>query len=353
MNVLHISRTMGQGGAEKIVFQLCCNNDVENNVVASTGGDFAERLEKKGVRHYLIPDIDRKNPLLIIKTLVILNNIIKKEKIDIVHSHHRMAAFYAKLLQIIHKHLKHVYTAHNVFYGKRSLMRFALRNSQIVACGDTVKQNLIEEYRIEEDRIKLIYNAVDAPDFRKVEKTFDTQGRPCIGTIGRLSKQKGIDIFLKAIGYLKEKYPMVLGVIIGDGEDKDKLIGLSEKLGIQENVVFLGYRSDVFSIIKSVDFIALCSRWEGFPLTPIETFAMRKTIVASNIKNNLEIIIDGYNGKIFEKDNYLDLANRILELFDPQYRAVLEERAFLSYTEKYSYDHFIKEYKDIYLGDCV
>ena len=344
---------MGQGGAEKIVYQLCCDNGANKNVVVSVGGDYVVKLEKKGIKHYYVSDIDKKNPLLIIKTLVILNNIIKKEKIDIVHSHHRMAAFYARLLQIIHKHLKHVYTAHNVFYGKRSLMRFALRNSQIVACGDTVKQNLIEEYRIEEDRIKLIYNAVDAPDFRKVEKTFDTQGRPCIGTIGRLSKQKGIDIFLKAIGSLKEKYPMVLGVVIGDGEDKDKLIGLSEKLGIQENVVFLGYRSDVFSIIKSVDFIALCSRWEGFPLTPIETFAMKKTIVASNIKNNLEIIIDGYNGKIFEKDNYLDLANKFLELFDPQYRAVLEEQAFLSYTEKYRYDHFIKEYSAIYLGDCV
>lgn len=350
MNVLHISRTMGQGGAEKIVYQLCCDNKMSKNVIASTGGVYKDKLGEKGVKHYTIPDIDKKDPLLMIKTILILNKIIDDEKIDIIHSHHRMAAFYARILKLLHKQIKHIYTAHNVFYGKKKLMRFALSHSVIVACGETVRDNLINEYGIEYDRISLIYNAVDTPDYTNVEKTLDTNGRPSIGIIGRLSEQKGTDVFIKSIGFLKKKYPTVLGVIIGDGENKEQLMDLSKELYVEDNILFLGYREDVFSLIKSVDFIVLCSRWEGFPLTPIEVFSMKKSIVVSNIKNNMEIVTDNFNGKVFEKDNYIDLSQKIEEMFDEKLRKKLEEQAYQSYLSRYSYKQFIEKYKNIYLG---
>lgn len=85
---------MGQGGAEKVVYQLCKDNKKATQFVASCGGKYVEELNKVGVKHIMIPDIDRKNPVLILKTIVILLRTIKKYKIDIVHSHHRMAAFY-------------------------------------------------------------------------------------------------------------------------------------------------------------------------------------------------------------------------------------------------------------------
>lgn len=349
MNVLHISRTMGQGGAEKIVYQLCCDNG-EKNVIASIGGTYVDRLRKIGVSHYVIPDIDKKNPYLIFKTMLILNNIVRNENIEVIHTHHRMAAFYARLLQILNGKLKHVYTAHNVFYGKRSLMRFGLVNSKIIACGETVKENLIQEYGIDKKRVSLIYNAVDAPDYNTVDLSYDTQNRPCVCTIGRLSEQKGIDVFIKAIDIARKIRPNILGLIIGDGEDKNYLMELTKRLGAEDNIKFLGFRSDVFALIRSVDFVALCSRWEGFPLTPIETFSMKKSIIVSNIKNNLEIIKDGYNGKVFKKDDYIDLAYKINEMFDVEKRTDLEENAFLTYSEKYSYKQFIENYKKIYSG---
>ena len=70
MNVLHISRTMGQGGAEKIVFQLCRDNNSVTQFVASCGGIYVSQLEKIGVKHFQIGDIDKKNPLLILRTLI-------------------------------------------------------------------------------------------------------------------------------------------------------------------------------------------------------------------------------------------------------------------------------------------
>ena len=108
MRILHISRTMGQGGAEKVVYQICkdYNDDKLEMFIASTGGIYEKELAKIGIKHYYIPDLDSKNPIDIIKTLFVLKKIIKEEKIDIIHSHHRMAAFYSKILSLFNKKIK-------------------------------------------------------------------------------------------------------------------------------------------------------------------------------------------------------------------------------------------------------
>lgn len=354
--ILHISRTMGQGGAEKVVYQIC--KDVNKNskdlemVVTSIGGVHEEELSKLGVKHYQIADIDCKNPIVMLKIYFKLRKIIKSEKIDIVHSHHRMAAFYSRLLNIFHRNIKRVYTAHNVFTNKRSLLRFALKGSEIIAVGDGVKNNLVDFYGIKNEKVKIIYNSIDK--LKKIEKPKDdflqdSDNKILVGTIGRLTEQKGIDVFISAMAELISENKKIYAVIIGDGELRQELEKLTEKLEIQENVKFLGYRKDVIELIGQMDFIVLASRWEGLPLTPIETFSVGKTIVATNIDGNNEIIRDKYNGLLCEKDNVNELKTKINNLIlDKNMRQELEENAKKTFEEKFSYDAFIKNYQDIY-----
>lgn len=353
MNILHISRTMGQGGAEKVVYQICKeSNENYKMFVASTGGVHVETLKDSGVKHFVIPDIDQKNPLLIIKTFFILNKIIKQEKIDIIHSHHRMAAFYSRILCLFHHKIKRIYTAHNVFFNKVLFTNFSLKGSKIVAVGNGVKQNLLEVFHIKSKDINVIYNSVSKPknvvmptdDFIKNKKE-----RIFIGTIGRLNEQKGMDVFISAIAQAVNENGNIYGVIIGDGELKDRLICQAQQLKIQDHILFLGYRADVLELIPVMDFIVLASRWEGFPLTPIETFMMGRTIVASNISGNNEIIQDGKNGLLFQKDNVEDLVKKMLKLIcDKDLKKQLEKNALKSYHDFYSYDICIKKYMNLY-----
>lgn len=351
MNILHLSRTMGQGGAEKVVFQLCQDNCNEKQVVASCGGIYVEALAKIGIHHYIIPDMEEKNPIYIYKSIKILHSIIKKEKINIIHTHHRMGALYARILQFFFPQLRHVYTAHNVFYGKKKLMNFALQKSSIVACGKTVKNNLIDEYGVSPSRVSIIYNSVNRP-----LKTFNPisilnkeieKGSYLIGSIGRITKQKGFDVFVKAISLVAKKNPHIMGVIVGDGEERTKIESLVEKLAITENIIFLGYQSDVYSVIKQMQFIVLASRWEGFPLISIETFAMGKTIIVSDIPNNLEIVTSGEDGLAFKKDDYEELALQIENLITAD-KKKFEINALRKYNEKFSYLSFIDNYQKIY-----
>ena len=351
MNILHISRTMGQGGAEKVVYQICKEVN-ENMFIASTGGSLEEELTNSGVKHYTIPDINGKNPFIMIKTFIILKKIIKKEKIDIIHSHHRMAAFYSRLLCLFNKKIKRVYTAHNVFYNKKKLLNFSLKGSKIIAVGNGVKNNLINFYNIDSNNIEVIYNSIEKPlniNDPQDEIIKNKGKKKFIGTIGRLSDQKGIDVFLKAMSLIIQKDSETYGFIIGDGELRNELESLCNNLNIQNNIIFLGYRRDVLSLIKCMDFIVLASRWEGFPLTPIETFMVGKTIIVSNIDGNNEIVIDNYNGLLFEKDNVKELANNMEILLNEKDKLKkLEKNAVKDYLDKYSYKTFIEKYSRVY-----
>lgn len=351
MNILHISRTMGQGGAEKVVYQICTEKSDNNMFVASTGGILGDELQKQGITQIIIPDIDKKSLLSILKTFLILKRSLRKYKIDVIHSHHRMAAFYSRIICLFNKNIKRVYTAHNVFYDKKNLLRFSLYGSKIIAVGNGVKENLITYYKIKSNLIEVIYNSVEKPQNEKVAKDeiFNEKDKFFIGTIGRLSEQKGIDIFLKAMHEVLKNNKNVYGLIIGDGELKSEMLSLTELLKIKDNIYFLGYRKDVLELIKKLDFVVLASRWEGFPLTPIETFMMGKTIIASNIAGNNEIIKDNINGLLFEKDNYIELSKKINYLLDNnEIKKRLENSAKIEYLEKYNYDVFIEKYNNLY-----
>ena len=99
-NILMITRTMDLGGTENVVLQLCeiLTGKVNKIIVCSSGGVHEKKLQEMGIKHYLIPDIASKNPMDMLKSCRSIKSIIDKEQITIVHSHHRMSAFYAELV---------------------------------------------------------------------------------------------------------------------------------------------------------------------------------------------------------------------------------------------------------------
>ena len=98
-NILFIVRTMGLGGTENVVLQLCeiLLGRANKIVVCSSGGVHEQKLRTMGIKHYFIPDVASKSPLNMLKTYRSIKSIIKKEQITVVHSHHRMAALYAEI----------------------------------------------------------------------------------------------------------------------------------------------------------------------------------------------------------------------------------------------------------------
>lgn len=351
-NLLLFTRTMRTGGTENVVLQLCkiFQPLVGRVIVCSCGGVHVATLESMGITHYEIPDIENKSPKTILTVLKTVRRILREEKITVVHTHHRMAAFYTRLLY--NGKFTFFNTSHNTFADKRALTRFAYQKAHLIACGGMVAKNLKEVYGME--KVKVIHNAVEPfegtviPDAALA--SLREEGCTLVGNVGRLSEQKGMSYFLRAIPKVLERFPKARFVIIGDGEDREALEALAKELGIEGDLLFLGYRSDVQSIMSQLDFVVLSSLWEGFPLTPIEAFSVGKTVVATAVDGTVEIVRDGENGLLCKPADEKDLAEKMIGMLEhPDERETMEKNARASYGEEFSFEKLSQNYIEHYL----
>lgn len=352
-NVLFLVRTMGLGGTENVVLQLCeiLSERVNKIVVCSAGGIHEADLKKMGIKHYIIPDIASKKLIDIANCYLKIKKIIKTEQITVVHSHHRMAAFYAELVSP--KNVVKLANAHNTFWDKKSLTRFAYRRTRVIAVGEMVKKNLAGYFGIPSNQITVIHNAVKPFDekINPIESLQEerAKGKILIGNIGRLSTQKGINYFLEAAATITATHLEAEFVIVGDGELKEQLKQLAKKLKIQDKVLFLGYRNDIQNVMSQLDFVVLSSLWEGLPLTPIEAFSVGKTVIGTAVDGTIEIIRDGVEGYLVAPKNYAQLAEKMSELIEhPDVRNSMEKQAKIRYGNEFSFEKMKQRYLTFY-----
>ena len=125
-NILFIARAPMHGGTENVVVQLCeLLKPLVNNIVVCAGSGFdREVLKREGIKFYEIPDLENKSISNVVHISKTISNIVKKEKITVIHTHHRMAAFYVTLLNL-YKKCCFINTSHNTFYNKKMLTRYS------------------------------------------------------------------------------------------------------------------------------------------------------------------------------------------------------------------------------------
>ena len=350
-NILFFTRTMALGGTENIILQLCdvFKPLVNKIVVCSSGGVNETALLEKNIKHYTVPDPEHKSAGNIRQICKTLKRIIKDEEITVIHTHHRMAAFYCQLIGMP-KGIIYINTSHTAFYDKKFLSHIAFHNFNMIACGVGVKNSLVRGLGFEENRVKVICNGIKIDNSDNQELIPEVQvarenGAVVFCAIGRLSKEKGVEYLIKAVPLVKNTN--ILCVIVGSGPDENELKKSAEELGLSDKVVFLGYRKDVLNILFQVDFLVQPSLQEGLPLTPIEAFSQGKPVIGTNIDGTSEIVSDGENGYLVPPANIDALAESIEHMCGID-RHPLEECALQTYKNKYSYDVFSEEYVKFY-----
>lgn len=299
----------------------------------------------------MIPDIASKNPMDMLKSCRLIKNVIDKEQITIVHSHHRMAAFYAEL--VAPKRVVKVANAHNTFTDKKKLTRLAYRNTKVIAVGEMVKKNLMEYFEIPKEQVCVIHNAVKPFDSNimpiKVLYQEHTNGNVLIGNIGRLSEQKGMTYFIEAAEITARTHPEARFIIVGEGEEKEQLHAQVKAKGLQGKILFLGYRSDIQNVMSQLDFVVLSSLWEGLPLTPIEAYSVGKTVIGTAVDGTPEIIRDGIDGYLVEPRNPMQLAEKMNELIEnSEMRESMGIQAVKRYQDEFSFEKLSERYVAFY-----
>ena len=341
-NILFVSRSTQFGGTEKIIIEMCevLISQANSITVCSFGNIDVPYLNKLGIKHYYIPDIENKSPKTIALILRVISKIIETENITIIHSNHRMAAFYSQILSWKYKFIS-IATAHGIFFNKKVLTKFCYRHTRLIACGDIVKKNLINVYRINKDEITVIHNAIKIKETEHKPIADISEKKILIGNIGRLSEEKGQIYFILSIPEIIKRHPDALFLIIGDGDDKEKLKEVALTIGVYKYIRFLGYREDIINIISQLDIVVLTSLTEGLPLTPIEAFSQGTPMVATRVGGTVEIVHDGENGYLVKPKSVLEIAERINKLIEDNATYIrFSENAKKTYEKEYSFEVF-------------
>lgn len=181
-------------------------------------------------------------------------------------------------------------------------------SSYVVAVSSAVKDSLVR-HGIKNSKIKVIHNGIDISKYKN-RQSKNIRQELSVGSdfvfvfIGRLIRQKGVDVLIKAFAQTENSRLLMVGM----GEEKQSLMSLAKGLSVENRVHFLGFREDIPDILANADCFVLPSRYEGLPIVLLEAVASEKAIIVSDFQSSSEIIKNGTNGIIVPKENVDELA---------------------------------------------
>ena len=197
---------------------------------------------------------------------------------------------------------------------RRGAVRWAYRRADaVVALSHGVGRELIADYGLDPARVVTIHNPVDTEAWRRRAQAarqapgpwgvFGT-GRPVLVAVGRLIRQKGFDLLLRALAKCGGAGQDARLVIVGEGPERATLNALAQQLGIAERVLMTGFVADPAAYYAHGDVFVLPSRWEGFGHVIVEAMACGLPIIAFECPYGpADILGDGEGGMLVPPEN--------------------------------------------------
>jgi len=166
--------------------------------------------------------------------------------------------------------------------------------------------------------------------------------------IGRILRDKGIYEFLEAAKSVKDKYRNVSFTVIGSFEEgcDDKLISLINDFSKKKIIRYLGNRKNIGKYLAKSSCIVLPSYREGLPRVLLEAGIFKKPSIASNVAGCNDVIIDGYNGYLFEAKNKFDMERKMIKIYNTPDESIrrLGVNAHENVVEKYTSEVVVEIY---------
>jgi glycosyltransferase involved in cell wall biosynthesis len=198
--------------------------------------------------------------------------------------------------------------------GQKLLKRLTARRlAAHVAVGERTARSIEALFGLRPQSIRVIHNAV--PD-RPLRERQRSRSGSVVGSVGRLDRQKGHDLLVRALPHL----PGVAVVVVGDGPERVPLEDLATELGVVDRFVVTGWQEDAQDYLTTFDVFALPSRFEGFPLALLEAMLARLPVVAADVGSVAEAVLDGETGLLVAAEDVEALTSAIAALLDDNSR---------------------------------
>lgn len=266
------------------------------------------------------------------RTVLCIRRILLKEKPDILYCHSSFGGTLGRLASIAIP-CKIIYNPHGWSFNNEEAGFFktriyiwierilAFRVSKIIAISSFEKQQALTYSICKEDKVIVIKNGLEVDKYlqRKTTNKRKELGIPSdsfvIGMVGRLTSGKSPEIFVKMARLLVDKICNTYFIIVGDGEDKEKIEMLICELNLKDHFLITGWVDNVFDYINVFDIAVLLTKWEGFGLAVAEYMLSKKPLVSTRVGGIPDIVKDGWNGLLINSIDERTAAFAVLSLY--------------------------------------
>ncbi|GIX42701.1 MAG: glycosyl transferase [Leptospiraceae bacterium] len=371
INILHLNPTKSwRGGEQQTLYLAQFLQTQKDQIKQVVSGNPNSELEKR-CQNFNIPYL----PLNIkgewdIFAAKKLTDYIIKNQIQIVHAHtakaHTIGLIAKKMALKKHYNFKFLVSRRVDFSIKKS--KFSFINSitskkylsnlidGYIAISKNVKNILIHD-GIPEHKIHIIYSGIDLnrfnqkPSMEKIQqlkKEFSITNEIIIGNVAALVDHKDHQTLLKAIHFLKQENVLPFKVLIaGDGELKSRLLKLKQELKLEE-VLFLGYRNDVFDLYYLFDIFVMSSKEEGLGTSLLDAMAMGLPIVATTGGGIPEIVMHNKGGLLSSPRDPETMAKHLKILIQDQNLRKSFSEFNKQFVKQFHYENTAKETLKLY-----
>ncbi|EJI84220.1 glycosyl transferase group 1 [Alishewanella aestuarii B11] len=348
VKVLHLICPTGYYGAERWISALLSvppSANIEQHLaITEEPGVCDEVLQRCALpveRQHRIA-MSSKFDLRAIKGLV---ELIRQQHVDIIHTHGyksdilgAIAARWAGIASVCTPHGFENSTDKRLraymWLGGKAFHWF----DWVCPLSPDILQTLLTQYRVNPAKVRLISNGVDLAEVERGRQQPAAKSSHdfTIGYIGQLISRKNISATLEAFALLQKQVPQSRLLLIGDGEERQRLTELAHQLGVAQKVEFLGFRDDRLQLLPTFDCFVMTSSLEGIPRCLMEAMAARVCVTAFNIPGVDQLITHGETGLLAEYGDTAALCQHWLDLLAAPERKLQLAQA----GQHYVYQHF-------------
>ena len=338
IRLLHVIRP-GTGGAARYLTMLLQHLDRERfepTVIASSveSATFPDELRALGAAVHVVdmersPDLE--TDLQALRRVIV---IIRQGNFDVIHTHASKAGFLGRVAARAAGRPASVYTPHGFYFqynlparvrGFYTRVERALGNlADVILCTSRTEAESARAHRIAPlSRIVSVPNAVDVealPAHVDRRALSESLGLPTavrtVVMVGRLTPPKDPGTLLRAARHVLKAHPRTRFIFVGDGEMLAWCRDLARELDVADKVILTGYRPDAAQVAAMATVSVLSSYAEGLPLALLESMALSRPVVASDIPGCREVIEHGKTGILFPVGDERALSSAIVKLFD-------------------------------------
>ena len=323
MKVAHLINSMFTGGAENLIVESIAffnKNNLDITVVLLNGSEtpFLSKLKNAHCRIISLSHLSVYNPLLIFKIIPILRQF------DIIHVHLFPGLYWVAIAKMISfSPIKLIFTEHNTTNTRLENRFFLLFDNfiykfytKIICISTAIEQVLQAKIPATIGKTVVIENGINLEKSSETNNLTASELFSCaelntkfITQVAGFRPQKDQKTAIRAMTLLPKDFVLLL---VGDGTEKKVCQDLVNQLNLQNQVVFLGIRSDAQQILELTHFVILSSHYEGLSLSSIEGLNSGKPFIASDVAGLHEVVSGA--GLLFPESDFKSLANHILEL---------------------------------------